>query len=79
MQQPWTLIKQALPAAGIGTVLELSGLPWWALAVLALAALALSFVIRLATLVLPQDSADRTQLLLEWLHQRRRTKIPSRK
>lgn len=70
MQQPWTTVTGLLFTAGGGTAFGLVGAPWWAVVLLVGAGLAGTFLVQAMMLVLPQDSADRTQLLLAWLRRR---------
>lgn len=71
MRRSWAWARHAISTAGEGLLVGLTRLPWWVVALLALAGLVLAALLRLAKLVLPQDSADRTRVILEVLSRRR--------
>lgn len=54
------------------TALTVAGAPWWVVAIIAVAAIAAPAALGLAQILMPEESSDKRELLVELLHHRER-------
>jgi hypothetical protein len=74
LMKAWSLFLTAggVTAGGLTGGRTLSGCPWWAIVLLALAVVFLGWIVAVLQAFMPQESDDRRQILLELIRGRRR-------